>query len=69
MEEESIICAFTVDELERLAHWGARATSEIDLEPEERELLERTKRLAAAARKRQRQREWVSRGPRRPPSS
>ena len=69
MEEEPIICAFTVDELERLAHWGDRTTSEIDLEPEERELLERTKRLAAAARERQRQREWVSRRSRRPPSS
>ena len=69
MEEEPIICAFTVDELERLAHWGDRTTSEIDLEPEERELLERTKRLAAAARERQRQREWVWRMSRRPPSS
>jgi hypothetical protein len=68
VEEEPIICAFTVDELERLAHWGDRTTWEIDLEPDERELLERTKRLAAAARKRQRQKEWVSRRSRRPSS-
>jgi hypothetical protein len=69
VEEEPIICAFTVDELERLAHWGDHMTGEIDLEPVERELLERTKRLAAAARQRQRQREWVSGRSRRPPNS
>jgi hypothetical protein len=70
VEEEPIICAFTVDELERLADWGDRTAREIDLEPVERELRERTKRLAAAARVRQRQRQWVSRGSsRRPPSS
>jgi hypothetical protein len=69
VEEEPIICAFTVDELERFAHWGDRTTSKIDLEPEDRELLERTKRLAAKARKRQREREWVLRRSRRPPRS
>jgi hypothetical protein len=69
VEEEPIICAFTADELERLADWGDRMARETDLEPVERELLERTKRLVAAARLRQRQMQWVSRGSgRRPPS-
>jgi hypothetical protein len=67
VEEEPIICAFTADELERLAHWGDRTARETDLEPVEHELLARTKRLAAAARLRQSQRQWVSRGGARPP--
>jgi hypothetical protein len=50
VDEQPIICAFTVDELECLAHWGDRAAREIDLGPVERELLERIKRLAVAAR-------------------
>jgi hypothetical protein len=54
VDEEAILCAFTVDELERLADWGDRTGRQIDLEPPERELLERIKRLAEAARERQR---------------
>jgi hypothetical protein len=54
VDEEAILCAFTVDELERLADWGDRTGRQIDLEPRERELLERIKRLAEAARERQR---------------
>jgi hypothetical protein len=70
VEEEPIICAFTVEELERLAHWGDRTAREIDLGPVERELLERIKRLAEAARKRQHHCRWFSRSStRRPPST
>lgn len=60
VDEEPILCAFTLDELERLADWGDRPGRQIDLEPPERELLERIKRLAAAARERQRRRRLSS---------
>jgi hypothetical protein len=60
VDEEPILCAFTLDELERLADWGDRTGPQIDLEPPERELLERIKRLAAAARERQRRRRLSS---------
>jgi hypothetical protein len=59
VDEEPILCAFTL-ELERLADWGNRTGRQIDLEPPERELLERIKRLAAAARERQRRRRLSS---------
>lgn len=61
VDQEPIICAFTVDELERIVHWGDRTGREIELEPMERELLERIKQLAADSRERQRRGWWSSR--------
>jgi hypothetical protein len=51
VDEEPIICAFTLAELEWLIEWGE---GETDLEPKEHELLERIKRVVAAARERER---------------
>jgi hypothetical protein len=52
VDEGPIICAFTVPELERLLAWGNLKAGGVDFEPEDDELLERIKRLVAAARRR-----------------
>jgi hypothetical protein len=52
VDEGPIICAFTVPELERLLAWGNLKAGVVDFEPEDDELLERIKRLVAAARRR-----------------
>lgn len=52
MNQRPITCAFTVAELERLVDWGSRNARAVDLEPGDVELLERIKRLVAAARER-----------------
>jgi hypothetical protein len=49
VDEQPILCAFTLSELERLVDWGSWKEREIALEPEDSELLERIKRLAVAA--------------------
>jgi hypothetical protein len=49
VDEQPILCAFTLSELERLVDWGFWKEREIVLEPEDSELLERIKRLAVAA--------------------
>jgi hypothetical protein len=49
MDQQPITCAFTVQELERLAEWAHRK-QRIDFEPEDDELLLRIERLVAAAR-------------------
>ena len=54
VDQQPIICAFTAHELERLLDWGNGNAGVVDLEPEDDELLERIKRLVAAARERQR---------------
>ena len=41
-----MICAFTLDELERIVDWGRWKRREVDLDPGESELFERIKRLA-----------------------
>jgi hypothetical protein len=48
VDEQPILCAFTLSELERLVAWGSWKQREIALEPEDGELLERIKRLVAA---------------------
>jgi hypothetical protein len=53
VDEPPILCAFTLNELERLVDWGSWKEREIALEPEDSELLERIKRLAVAAGERQ----------------
>jgi hypothetical protein len=49
VDEQPILCAFTLSELERLVAWGSWKQREIALEREDRELLERIKRLALDA--------------------
>lgn len=49
VDEQPILCAFTLSELERLVDWGSWKQRERALEPEDGELLERIKRLAVAA--------------------
>ena len=49
VDEQPILCAFMLSELERLVDWGSWKEREIALEPEDSELLERIKRLAVAA--------------------
>jgi hypothetical protein len=53
VDEQPILCAFTLSELERLVDWGSWKEREIALKPEDSELLERIKRLAVAAAERQ----------------
>jgi hypothetical protein len=53
VDEQPILCAFTLSELERLVDWGSWKEREIALGPEDSELLERIKRLAVAAAERQ----------------
>jgi hypothetical protein len=53
VDEQPMLCAFTLSELERLVDWGSWKKREIALEPEDSELLERIKRLAVAAAERQ----------------
>jgi hypothetical protein len=53
VDEQPILCAFTLSELERLVDWGSWKEREIALESEDSELLERIKRLAVAAAERQ----------------
>jgi hypothetical protein len=54
VDAQPITCAFTIDELTRLVDWGNRNARVADLQPDDVELLERIKRLVAAARERQR---------------
>jgi hypothetical protein len=49
VDEQPILCAFTLSELERLVEWGSWKEREIALESEDSELLERIRRLAVAA--------------------
>jgi hypothetical protein len=49
VDEQPILCAFTLNELERLVDWGSWKERGIALEPEDSQLLERIKRLAVAA--------------------
>jgi hypothetical protein len=49
VDEQPMIYAFTVAELERLVDWGHCKELVIYLEPEDYELLERIKRLVVAA--------------------
>jgi hypothetical protein len=44
-----MICAFTVDELQRVVDWGHWKQREVDPDPEDSELLERIGRLAEEA--------------------
>ena len=53
-----MICAFTFDELERIVDWGRWKEREVDLDPEDSELLERIKRLADAAVEREWRESW-----------
>jgi hypothetical protein len=53
VDQQPIMCAFTVHELERLLDWGNGKAGVVDFEPEDDELLERIKRLVSAARERQ----------------
>jgi hypothetical protein len=55
VDEQPILCAFTLSELERLVNWGSWKEREIALEPEDSELLERIKRLSVAAAEQQAQ--------------
>jgi hypothetical protein len=48
VDEQPILCAFMLSELERLVDWGTWKEREIALEPEDSELLERIKRLVVA---------------------